>query len=73
MRNQLTKRSSMHGSTVYSAAGTLDGREADVLAFSHDAIVIGFGLGQVSLSTEAAAELVEHLTEAMAPIGEVLK
>lgn len=71
--NQLTTRTSTLPGAVYSAAGNLNCHAADVLALSGGSVIIGFGLVNVTLSRDAVAELVEHLSAALDAVGEALK
>lgn len=53
----------------YCAVGELDDCDAGVTAFSSGAILVGFGLVNISLSRPAAAELVKHLVAALETVG----
>ena len=62
MRNELTIRDS---EIPFCALGELDDCDAGVMAFGGGSIVIGLGLGSISLSRAAASELAKHLVAAL--------
>ncbi len=68
MRNELKPRDT---DTPYYAMGKLDDCDASIMAFGGGSIVVGFGLGSISLTRSAAAELVKHLAAALEAVGGV--
>lgn len=66
MRNELMPRDT---ESTYCALGKLDDCDASVMAFGGGSVVFGFGLGSVSLSRDATAELAKHLAAALEAVG----
>ena len=67
MRNELKPRDA---GTPYCAVGELDDCDASVMAFGGGTVVVGFGLGSISLTRAATAELVKHLIAALEAGGD---
>lgn len=72
MRNQLTLSKLAIGGLsgrVYFAEGELDRSHTAVTAYNNGDVCLTFGPMRINLSTEAAAELAKHTSQAVGSVG----